>query len=381
MRPHVFAAMLVGLWFVAQPDARASAAQRDQPQRTQPREEMRFRGMDLNRDGVISRKEWRGSDQSFRAHDWNGDGVLSGDEVRVGATREMDEEELDQRRREFYNWTEAGFKNLDHNGNNRIERAEWHYDLEAFRRADRNRDGALTRAEFLGHDTDSDREDRFEYLDVNRNGRIERSEWHGSRDAFDWLDRNNDGILSRTEVVGEEAPEPDLFASLDVNRDQKISVNEWHWSRRSFNQQDRNRDGFLTRSELAGADPDAVGTSGQVFLVDATQRWIDTGIDVQAGERVSIQAEGTIVLSENKADTAGPAGSQTRRRAPQAPLREEPAGALIARIGDSTPVLVGQSEIIERANQSGRLYLSVNDDYLLDNRGEFRVTVTTQRRP
>ena len=42
--------------------------------------------MDANRDGAISRDEWRGSDQSFRVHDWNGDGVLSGGEVRVGAS-------------------------------------------------------------------------------------------------------------------------------------------------------------------------------------------------------------------------------------------------------------------------------------------------------
>jgi Ca2+-binding EF-hand superfamily protein len=45
----------------------------------------RFAGMDRNGDGVITREEWRGSDQSFRVHDWNNDGVLSGDEVRQAA--------------------------------------------------------------------------------------------------------------------------------------------------------------------------------------------------------------------------------------------------------------------------------------------------------
>ena len=59
------------------------------------------------------------------------------------------------------------------------------------------RDNALTREEFLSGDVDVDREDRFEYLDANRNGRIERTEWHASRDAFTWLDRNRDGVLSR----------------------------------------------------------------------------------------------------------------------------------------------------------------------------------------
>src|SRR5688572_21231221 len=44
---------------------------------------MRYRDMDRNRDGVITRGEWRGNEQSFRQHDRNGDGRLSADEVRA----------------------------------------------------------------------------------------------------------------------------------------------------------------------------------------------------------------------------------------------------------------------------------------------------------
>ena len=49
--------------------------------------QIRFQGLDRNKDGVITRDEWNGNDRSFRNHDWNGDGRLSGDEVRVGAAR------------------------------------------------------------------------------------------------------------------------------------------------------------------------------------------------------------------------------------------------------------------------------------------------------
>ena len=35
--------------------------------------QMRFQGMDTNGDGVITRSEWRGNDNSFRNQDWNGD--------------------------------------------------------------------------------------------------------------------------------------------------------------------------------------------------------------------------------------------------------------------------------------------------------------------
>jgi hypothetical protein len=42
----------------------------------------RVRDMDADRDGVVTRAEWRGSAQAFRDHDTNADGVLSGAEVR-----------------------------------------------------------------------------------------------------------------------------------------------------------------------------------------------------------------------------------------------------------------------------------------------------------
>ena len=211
------------------------------------------------------------------------------------------------------------------------QRAEWFYDREGFVRADRNRDGVLTRAEFLGSEVDADREDRFEYLDVNNNGRVERSEWHASRDAFDWLDRNNDGVLSRTEVVGEDIEESDLFGGLDANNDKVITSDEWQWSRRSFAQQDQNGDGQLTRRELTNAELQsqetsvgAVGTSGRAVVVEAARGWVDTGIDVQPGDRISIDASGTVTLSNNGSDFAEPAGSRVGRRAESAPLRNEP---------------------------------------------------------
>lgn len=58
-----------------------------QPPPADERAPMRFQAMDDNGDGVITRAEWRGSQQSFDVHDWNNDRRLSGDEVRVGARR------------------------------------------------------------------------------------------------------------------------------------------------------------------------------------------------------------------------------------------------------------------------------------------------------
>ena len=222
---------------------------------------MRFAPMDTDKDGVVTRAEWRGSAASFKVHDWNNDGELSGNEVRPGARRPArvgEPPDFDDPYREyaFDDWTAEGFVQLDHNKDGRITRDEWHFDRDGFTRADRNNDGWHNRREFLGaddDDADDDREDSFRNLDVNSDRRISREEWHGGRSRFDALDRDRNGFLTRAEVVGSQEPPPDLFTSVDVNRDAAITREEWHWSRKSFDQRDSNRDGRLTRAEFEGA--------------------------------------------------------------------------------------------------------------------------------
>ena len=89
---------------------------------------MRYRDMDRNRDGVITRAEWRGNEQSFRQHDRNGDGRLSADEVRAddgsGIVRD--------------------FAAIDLDGNGHVTAQEWR---RAFTELDDNRDGSLTEDE------------------------------------------------------------------------------------------------------------------------------------------------------------------------------------------------------------------------------------------
>src|SRR6185503_8874550 len=68
----------------------------------------RFRGMDRNNDGVITRREWQGTNAAFDNEDVNGDNRLSGDELRPeGRGR--------GRRAADYD-----FAGLDTNNNNRI---------------------------------------------------------------------------------------------------------------------------------------------------------------------------------------------------------------------------------------------------------------------
>ena len=356
---------------------------------------MRFESMDQNRDGAISRDEWRGSDRAFQNQDWNGDGQLSGNEVRLGARRDGNYEEADHlpnRYERYVSWTAAGFTNLDHNRDRRISANEWHFDVEAFRRVDRNRDGSLSQSEFMGGDIDDARDASFDDLDWNNNGRVERSEWNGSDSVFTSLDRNRDGVLTRFEVVGGvNTPNDtyDEFASLDYNRNGAISRDEWHWSAVSFDRRDTNRDGRLSKQEFAvsGGAPDApgaVGTSGgavqqRTVRVNSQQRWTDSGIVVRAGDTLTLDATGTIQMSDDAGDTANPAGSTRGRNAPDAPVLNQLAGGLIAQIDNYGPIYLGGRRTF-RAPVNGRLYFGVNDDHLPDNRGEFNVNVNVAGR-
>ena len=220
---------------------------------------IRFQNMDRNGNGIVERDEWNGSRGSFEVHDWNRDGVLSGDEVQPGARRAARAAEEDFDPTMTATWNEDTFRQIDRNRDSRITSSEWFYNAEYFRRADRNRDGSLTMAEFTSTSMDDDRDDRFENLDVNRNSRVERSEWHGSVDAFEWLDRNNDNVLSRAEVVGENSNQFDSFASLDTNRSGTLTPNEWKWTTRSFSRYDTDGDGLITRREFSagGGAPSA----------------------------------------------------------------------------------------------------------------------------
>lgn len=212
---------------------------------------MRFQEMDTNRDGTITRDEWRGNDRSFRNHDWNGDGRLSGDEVRAGARRNSRWDDRDVESSIDYEGdrTSTRFRALDHDRDNRLSRAEWHASYEMFSRLDRNRDDRLTLAEFTAAD-DDDAEDRFGDLDTNNDGRLTRDEWHGSNAVFGALDGNRDGVLTRVEALGQQTNAPDEFRSVDVNNDGFLARNEWHWNTAAFARLDTNHDGRLARAEF-----------------------------------------------------------------------------------------------------------------------------------
>lgn len=124
--------------------AAKNAERQDQNENRTDDRQMRFRAMDTDNDGVITRDEWRGNAESFRQHDTNGDGVLSGGEVWVPAGR-MPETQDRSRREE----RAARFNRLDTNADGRISLREWSGTRAMFDRMDRNRNQFISRDEFM----------------------------------------------------------------------------------------------------------------------------------------------------------------------------------------------------------------------------------------
>lgn len=112
------------------------------------------------------------------------------------------------------------------------------------------------------------------------------------------------------------------------------------------------------------------------FDVRLEDQWIRSTIQVTNGQRVRVDATGTVSL-EGRLQT-GPEGINGRRDR-DAPLPNENDGALIAAIGqDSPPILIGRSREFV-ADHDGVLYFTVNHWETGNARGQFRVTVAVDR--
>jgi hypothetical protein len=134
---------------------------------------------------------------------------------------------------------------------------------------------------------------------------------------------------------------------------------------------------FAGRGGQAAA---AVATSGQAgtsVRVDAKQEWTDTGITVNAGDRVVFNASGQVAFGSGPGQTADPNGNPAERRA-NYPDPSVPVGALIGKVGNSAPFAIGMQTQPLGMPASGRLMLGINDNERGDNSGFFTVTVTKQ---
>jgi hypothetical protein len=121
----------------------------------------------------------------------------------------------------------------------------------------------------------------------------------------------------------------------------------------------------------SGARP---GMRERVVNVDARTQWTDAGIDVRTGQQIVFAPSGEVRWGPNRRD--GAAGERNSPVNRGRPMPERNAAALIGKIGpEGDPFFIGDERQPLRMRASGRLFLGINDDYLLDNSGSLRVTV------
>ena len=131
-------------------------------------------------------------------------------------------------------------------------------------------------------------------------------------------------------------------------------------------------------ASVLGNNTSAVATTGVMgetrnISVAANQAWTDTGITVNAGDRVQFQASGEIQFGRTAGMTSTPDGSATMRG--NYPDPSVPVGALIGKVGNSKPFAIGMQTQPLGMPAAGRLYLGVNDNDFTDNSGAFSVVV------
>lgn len=117
-----------------------------------------------------------------------------------------------------------------------------------------------------------------------------------------------------------------------------------------------------------------VGMREREVLVLAEAGWKDTGLALRAGQTVYFNASGRVRWGPGRQD--GPAGERNSPRNDARPIPSRPGASLIGRIGEGADYFfIGDEHGPIRVRNDGRLYLGINDDFLADNSGSFRVTV------
>src|SRR5881394_3738140 len=118
--------------------------------------------------------------------------------------------------------------------------------------------------------------------------------------------------------------------------------------------------------------------------VPANQAWTNTGIYVNPGNSVLLQASGFIEAvppSDNRAmfHNVPPSGRPMRQE--NKPHPDMPTLVMVARLGSGPVLEAGAQKQIEanEQNGSGELQLGINDDYVADNTGAWAVRVTLRQ--
>jgi hypothetical protein len=128
----------------------------------------------------------------------------------------------------------------------------------------------------------------------------------------------------------------------------------------------------IERIEIEGRSLDDARYQTRTVDVSLGPNWIDSGVDVKRGERMRVDASGTIYAGRSRITPAG-----LRTTDPNAPLPRAAEGELVGVIGNDydAPIIEIGSGREFVADRDGRLYLTINRGNYTDARGAFNVRI------
>jgi len=158
----------------------------------------------------------------------------------------------------------------------------------------------------------------------------------------------------------------------DRGRVEKFAIGEVERLEFSGRDAEGNRDDRDTRPP--GNERPAGLREREVDVVGA-QAWTKTSIELRDGQELWFDSRGEVRWGPGRKD--GPGGESGSPRNQARPIPTRPAASLIGKVGETgDPFFIGAERGPLRIRGKGTLFLGLNDDYLQDNSGSFRVLVS-----
>jgi LssY C-terminus len=117
--------------------------------------------------------------------------------------------------------------------------------------------------------------------------------------------------------------------------------------------------------------------------VSGSKRWVDSGMDLTAGDKLHITATGTVDFSDKKGVTPAGAPRDWKDTLRDLTVPSSGRGALVGQVGDdraATPFAIGADGTVTVAG-GGRLYLGVNQDSFYSATGAYNVHIERTAAP